>query len=147
MGNYLTSDNFRERLSEADLIQLTDDDGVGELNDAVLAGVIATAEADVDSYLSTRYLTPVDVSTSAGVAAMLKSRALDLAVYGLYLRRGNLPEQVATVRDNCIAWLRDVSAGRVALGLPMPAESSSSPTSGRVAYGGSDRKANRLTGL
>ncbi|MCS6869528.1 DUF1320 domain-containing protein, partial [Thermus sp.] len=72
---------------------------------------------EVESYLAQRYALPLPSLPEA-----LKARALDIAVYRLFLRRGIRPgtadEAVLSRYRDAVAWLRDVALGKAALPLP-----------------------------
>lgn len=93
--------DFIERHSLRELEQLEHDrTGAFEL-------AIVSATALVNSYLSARYAVPV-----SGVP-VLKQISLDIARFILY--DDSAPEVVETRRDNAVAWLRDIAAGKVML--------------------------------
>lgn len=108
--NYATQQDMIDRYGLNELVQLTDHAGANTVNAAVLELALGDAQATVDGYLRTAYQLPLSV-----VPAELVRVACDLARY--YLFGDAAPERVKTRRDEAMAWLRDVSAGRVALGI------------------------------
>jgi len=110
---YIAQDDLvPARLSEKELIELTDDDGAGEVNADVVTAAIDRAGATLDSYAGTIYALPLVVSEQ------IKGLALDLAVYYLFARRRRVPEELQTIYDRAISFLRDVSTGKVSLDQP-----------------------------
>ncbi len=106
-------------VTQAQLVQLTDDANTKQVDAGTVSGVLDEASAVVDSYCRTRYITPLQPSTDATRITR------DIAVYLLYSRR---PQKMSdTVRqryDDAIALLKDVSVGRASLdqpaGVPTP---------------------------
>ena len=56
--SYATRQDMVNTIGERELIALTDREQTGAINDSVLAVALATAEAEVDSYLAGRYPLP-----------------------------------------------------------------------------------------
>jgi phage gp36-like protein len=112
---YVTDADIQARLGNAAYVQLTDDAGSGSADAAKVAEARLGAEAEVDSYLATRYRVPVDVSGEANLQALLKSVVLDLVTYRLHGRRPPIPEDLVRRRSEAIEWLTRVAAGLVQL--------------------------------
>lgn len=119
MGNYITETDLE--IPDATLIELTDDEGAGEVNTDVVNRVITDAEAEFDGYVGRRYTVPL---TSGLPVAARCCRVI--AKYYLYQRRDVLPDNLKTEYDNVIRFLRDVAKGIVSMGAdPAPAKESS----------------------
>ena len=73
------------------------------------------SEGLVNSYLGKLYTVPVDLAAHPDVDATLTAFVIAITVYQLYLRRPPIPDDITTARDNAIAWLKDVAAGKVVL--------------------------------
>jgi phage gp36-like protein len=117
---YCTCDDLETRLGLEDLNALADHDGDGLADDSVVGQAIASAQAVIDSYLATRFSVPV-----SPVPQALATRAVNLAVYFLKLGRDSVTDDARAQYEDDVAWLREVVAGRVSLGIaPGPAESS-----------------------
>ena len=130
MGNYATIAELKARFEDdAAVAHLTMDDATGTPDTDVLDETLNAAEGDVDSYLGIRYLIPVDVTGSTTLADSLKARALDIAVYHLIARRGQVPEAKTKAFDDAIVWLKSLAAGEVVLpsAETLPATSSREP--------------------
>ena len=112
---YVTNADIQTRLGNATYVQLSDDNGDGAADTAVVDEARIAAEGDVDSYLAVRHAVPVDVTVHPELAGLLKSAALDLAEYRLRLRRPPLPEDARRRRDQTIDWLRHIADGTVVL--------------------------------
>lgn len=128
---YTTKAGILKQLSEAELIQLTDDAGAGSVDDDIVDESIDDADDEIDGYLGGRYTVPL----SAPVPGMISKISVDIAIYNLYARRADsIPEIRKERYENAIAFLKKVAEGRISLG-------SDDPSSGLddVAYESADR--------
>jgi len=129
---YCTYSDLEMRLTAADLAALADHDGDGAADSDVVERAVADAGALIDSYLSVKFSVPV-----SPVPDVLRTCAVNLAVYFLRLGRDSVTEDVRAQCQADINWLRDVAAGSATLGIePSPQESSGAPG---VRYEGQER--------
>lgn len=130
---YSIKDDILKALSLDNIIGLTDDDGLGVVDDNVVSQMIADADAVIDTYLEGHYDLPLNP-----VPAMIKRLSVALAIYNLYARRPQMeiPESVKTSRQDGIRFLAQVSAKKVSLGAGQPATTTSG---GVVLVTGNDR--------
>ena len=112
---YITNDDIKTRLGTTTYLQLTDDDGNGSAAAGVVDEARLGAEGELDSYMATRYTVPLDLSGEPALAAVIKSFALDLAVYRLHSRRTPIPSDISKRRDEATTWLNRVALGYVQL--------------------------------
>lgn len=112
--SYCVQADILEQISEDIVIQLTDDDGIGEIDTSVVTRAIADADAEIDGYCG-KYDLPF-----SPVPVMIRKISVDLAICNLYARRKGVPEDRQKRYDNGIRFLRDVSAGKVTLGADAP---------------------------
>jgi phage gp36-like protein len=115
---YATQDDLTPlRMTQDELIQLTDDTNSGEVDSDVVSGVLEEASGRVDSYCRDRYKTPLQQSDT------VKGLTLDIAVYLLFSRRRNakLHETIRQRYEDAIAWLKDISQGKAQLDQPQSA--------------------------
>jgi phage gp36-like protein len=124
MAYCTASDLTNSGLSSATLIQLTDDNGDGVADAAVIAEAIAQADAEIDGYLGGRYAIPV-----APVPALLRNLSVAVSAWKLYSHRGLNDERRRQDYDDAIATCRRLAKGEMVL----PAA-----TSGEVATDGAD---------
>jgi phage gp36-like protein len=96
-----------------DLIELTDDNNAGVVDQTVIDKAIAAAGELIDGYLRGRYTLPL-----VPLPGLMKTLALDLVVYRLYTRRVRLtpPEAVADRYKNSIKILDQIATGKISLG-------------------------------
>lgn len=116
---YCTLDDIKKLLPEEIVIQLTDDEGQGEVNPGRVDEAISQADAEIDSYCAVRYRVPFDP-----VPDLVKKCSVDLAIYNLYSRRAEEIPQTRTDRyRNAIRQLEGISKGTVSLGVDPPPQS------------------------
>jgi len=117
--SYSTQTDLLNRISEDDLIGLTDKTDAGEIDTTIVTRAIADADAEIDGYCGSRYTLPF-----SPVPVMIRKLSVDIAMYNLYGLNPTLeiPEEIQARYDNAVRFLRDVSSGRVSLGVDAPAE-------------------------
>jgi phage gp36-like protein len=108
--SYAVAQDMIDRFGQEELVELTDRANTGAIDMTVLARALADADAEINSYLSSRYALPL-----ASVPAELVPKACDLARYFLYDTRVN--ERVKDRHDDVIKWLQALAKGLVSLGL------------------------------
>jgi len=122
---YCSLDDIKKLLPEDILEQLTDDEGLGTINQARVDEAIAGADAEIDGYLGGRYSVPLSAATE-----IVKKLSVDIAIYNLYSRAvasGTIPELRSERYRNAIKQLEGVSKGMISIGVDeKPASSASS---------------------
>lgn len=122
---YITADDLLDELGENTLVQLTDDEGTGEINETRVLKAIDYASGMFDSYARSRYSLPVSATP------LVKALNLDLAIFHLYKSRSDLPEGVYMVKknahDEAIKTLKDIGCGKAALDVAAIDETPSNP--------------------
>jgi len=113
--SYITNQNMQDRVGLATLLQLTDDDGDGQADTAVLDEVRNAAEGEVNSYFARRYETPIDLAIHTGLVGLLTSVTLDLAEHRLRLRRPPVAKDVSERLRHALTWLSRVADGTLEL--------------------------------
>lgn len=124
---YITKEDLLEELGEDILVQLTDNEETGEINDSRIEKSIEYARGVFDAYARTRYSLPVPVTP------MVKAVCLDLAIFHLYKSRTSIAEGVYEIRknanDEAIKLLTNISNGKAALDVPAITETKETPAS------------------
>lgn len=109
---YTSIEKIIAQISEATLIQLTDDNGQEIVNTTHVDDAITNANAVIDGYCSGRYIVPFNP-----VPDIIAKCALDMAIYNLYARR---VESMPDVRDKnnsaAAKLLTAISNGTITLG-------------------------------
>lgn len=130
MANYLTESYLLTVFPEQDLIDLTDSEGVGEINQAVLASAIAAAEGEFHGYVGRRYQTPLSIDDDAEMAETVRGVLVSLLTYKLWQppRKPQVPQSVRDAYRDAVDWLKGVAKGEISLGAASgPAASSGAP--------------------
>ena len=103
--------------TEAELIQLTDTDGQGAIDEAAVAGAAETAAIEIDPYLASKTAVPL-----AAVPAPVVRLAGVLTRYYLYVHAPT--EHVQRQYDAAIRTLERIASGQILIGADVPAPSS-----------------------
>lgn len=107
---YATAQDMVEQFGEREVIALSDREGVGVSDDAIIDRALADADAEIDSYLAGRYTLPL-----AGAYPTLKRHACNMARY--YLSGSDVTE-VEAVRaryKDAIRFLESIRDGKTRL--------------------------------
>lgn len=119
--SYCTKDDLLKKISENQLVELTDDEGTGLIIDAVITKNISEADGEIDSYCKKKYNLPFNP-----VPEMINKLSVDITIYNLYSRRQDLNNEVVTKRyDDAIKFLKDVARGLVEISADPPPASDS----------------------
>ncbi len=103
---YCTEDDLLQMIPPGELAELTAESG--EVPDHTVTGeAIAKAGGEIDAYLGVRYALPL-----AANPPLLKSLAVDLAIYHLYSRRSVAPQVRRQKYEATVAFLKQVAAGQ-----------------------------------
>ena len=107
--SYSSLDDLKRRISEAELIQLTDDQGLGQIDQTLVSGAIAESDGLVDSFV--RAQTAVPLSDPPEVIRLISA---DLTLYRLYTRRGlSVNEEVVSLKDKAFSMLEKIAKGEL----------------------------------
>ena len=113
---YCTEADLLNQLTQAELVQLTDDTGAGTVDSDKVDAAIAAASATIDAYAGGRYTLPVQPSEK------LKQLCIDLSIYELEKRRRRVREATLAARDAALSFLRDLARGQAVLDQPAGAQ-------------------------
>lgn len=124
---YATNADLLQRVTPAELVQLTCDDDTKTLDQTKVDAAIAEASGKVEGYCRARYVTPLQ--TSQEVTAIVR----DIAIYLLFSRRPQkMRDTVRQLYEDAISLLKDVSTGKASLDQPVGAAIPQSSTGGPV---------------
>lgn len=104
---YATLADMQARFRPEQLIQLSDWDGTGALDQARVEQAIATAGTIIDGYVSAKY----GDRSALAVPPLLTKIACDIAFFELH--RATPPESVEKKNKAAVDMLRDIAAGKV----------------------------------
>jgi len=111
---YCTLNDLKEKVPEATLIDLTDDENTGAVVTSRIDRAIADADAEIDGYCAGRYSVPLNP-----VPAIILKFSVDIAIYNL-MQRKESTESWDTAYKNAIRFLKDVAKGSASLGVHPP---------------------------
>ena len=128
---YATVADFVLRVGELQTIQLTDRDGVGEINEQVLELGLSDSSSQMDGYLSARYALPLPA-----VPQNLVRLCCDLTRYRLASMSGvDITDEIIERYKLSLKELEQLAKGAISLGLPeLNADSEDSEFSGAVFF-------------
>lgn len=118
---YCTVQDMIDRFGEGHMIELTDRVNLGIIDDGVMDRALTDAQSEIDGYLAARYPLPL-----ASVTPVLVRVAADIARY--YLHDQAATDLVVERYNAAVALLRNISSGKVTLGLPEAATPTTSNT-------------------
>lgn len=130
---YCTLTDLVSRYGEGEIMALVDRDRDGVADAALVDGVLADVDAEIDTYLAGRYALPLSETPR-----VLVRIACELARERLMMANGarldsDAPERRAA--EGSRATLRDIARGTLTIGTPVPAPGGGSvqmETGGRV---------------
>jgi len=138
--SYCTKQDLIDRFGENELVDLTDRDNLGVINNTVLDQAINDASAEMDGYLGGRYQLPL-----ATVPPVLKALCCNVARYKLYDEQAS--ELVTKRYDGAIKFLFSVSKGEISLGVDSGGSKAVSTDLASIESGGSVFARNKSTGF
>lgn len=103
---YCTLQDLIDEFTEAELIQLTDEAGLGVVDTAAINKAIARADLDINRYLAGRNELPLAGNTVVDLAC-------DITRYYLYVNQ--VPSHVEKRYDNAIKKLKEMAARMMAV--------------------------------
>lgn len=109
---YASLEDLKKRVPEEVLVQLTDDNGLGVVDEAMVLGIAADVDELIDGKLRGVYELPL-----TSVPGIIKAIALDLLTYELYSRRLTVPESVKDRFANQMKVLDQIHSGAIKLGI------------------------------
>jgi len=111
---YSTDQDLFDAIGEETVRLLTDDDGSGTVDTAVVGSVRSDAQEIIKAYLRDRYTLPLSATPP-----LLTQLEVALTAERLYRRRPNddTPESVEKASDEAMDVLRAISEGRMTLGI------------------------------
>jgi phage gp36-like protein len=129
---YCAKADILDLLEEQLLVQLTDDESTGLVNDARVAKAIDDACGEIDGYLGSRYPLPL-----VTVPSIIRKCAVDVAIYNLFSRTVGAPEERRNRYKDAVAILVKVSSGLIGLGAGDPDGTPKPSEAPRMAGAGS----------
>jgi len=119
---YCTLDDIKGSMTEDRLIELTDEDDLGVIDQTKIDKAIKSADSLINSYCGTKYSVPF-----ATAPDVVNTWSIDIAIYYLYKNSDcdELPEKIKDAYKDAIKQLDGVSKGTISLGEdPAPSAAS-----------------------
>lgn len=114
MAIYATKQDLEDRDGSM-LYNFALDRSTDTLNDVWIDEALATADDEINGYLSRRYVLPLP-----SVPDLLKRQAIVIGFYWLGDRDNQVTKLLQERYDRAIAKVKEIAAGKVDLGLPTP---------------------------
>ncbi len=109
---FATKNDMVSRFGAKEVIQLTDREYSGAIDDAVLQRGLTSADAEISGYLAGRYALPFSV-----VPQMLIDYACDIARYRLTGTEVTCTQGIESRYDQAVKYLTLVGQGKISLGI------------------------------
>ncbi|HBF35409.1 TPA: DUF1320 domain-containing protein [Candidatus Sumerlaeota bacterium] len=108
---YCTQLDVERRIDPVHLAELADDNSDGVTDAAIIEAAITDADATIDTYLSSRYQTPLN-----NPPALVRKLSIDLAIAALFNRRREAASPTQESRAKlALELLTEISRGEVLL--------------------------------
>lgn len=114
MAIYATKQDLEDRDGSM-LYNFALDRSTDTLNDVWIDEALATADDEINGYLSRRFVLPLPI-----VPDLLKRNAIVIAFYWLADRDNQATDLLRERYDRAIAKIKEIAAGKIDLGLPTP---------------------------
>jgi phage gp36-like protein len=114
MAIYATKQDLEDRDGSM-LYNFALDRSTDTLNDVWIDEALATADDEINGYLSRRFVLPLPT-----VPDLLKRQAIVIGFYWLGDRDNQVTKLLQERYDRAIAKVKEIAAGKVDLGLPTP---------------------------
>lgn len=114
MAIYATKQDLEDRDGSM-LYNFALDRSTDTLNDVWIDEALATADDEINGYLSRRFVLPLPT-----VPDLLKRNAIVIAFYWLADRDNMASDLLRERYDRAIAKIKEIAAGKIDLGLPTP---------------------------
>lgn len=109
---FATKDDMVRRFGQREVIQLTDREFTGAIDDQVLQSALDAADAEVCGYLASRYQLPL-----VATPRLLVDYACDIARYRLTGTEVQSTPDIETRYNHAVRYLGKVAVGDIGLGI------------------------------
>jgi len=110
---YCSLEDLKKALPEASLIQLTDDESLGAVNEERVSEAISKADGEIDGYIGGRYSVPLST-----VPDVIRRCSVSIAVYLLYTRTmEDVPDTRRGDYKDALRILERIQDGKMTLNL------------------------------
>lgn len=124
---YTDFETLKLAIPEQTLVELTDDESAGAVDQAKIAGCIEAADSEIDGYIPEGIELPLDP-----VPRLITRLSTVIAIYNVYARYAEtIPETRQSQYDNAVKMLGLILTGKVKLRNEEPAAAADSPAGNR----------------
>ncbi|AHE72555.1 hypothetical protein M942_04500 [Enterobacter ludwigii] len=109
---YATRDDMINRFGRKEVVDLTDVEWTGDIDERVLTYALSTATDEINGYIAGRYALPLP-----HVPAVLSGYACDIARYRMTGDKRQCTDEIRDRYKDAIRYLEGVASGRVTLGV------------------------------
>ncbi len=109
---YCTTDDLIKACNEQDIIDLTDDDNLGLINENIVNSAIASATDEINGYLGTFMQLPL----SEPIPGIIKNIAVSITLHNLYARKSIEVETIEKKYDKAVKLLEMLACGKIKIG-------------------------------
>ncbi len=109
---YATVASMIARFGEDEVIDATDRNKVGAVDETVGTQALTDASAVIDGYLASRYTLPLSM-----IPPLLEPLCCDIARYKLCTGLIRATDEMRARYEDALAWLEKVASGRIGLGV------------------------------
>lgn len=111
---YASADDIAEMYGEQLLLRIADPDDTGNFDVGIVNANLEQADDVIDAYLSSRYTLPLN-----SVPGILKTCAIDIAVYKMAHNRLPRTDEMRVRYEDALRMLELIAKGTIGLGLPL----------------------------
>lgn len=113
--SYCTLSDLKAAISEAKLVQFTDDENLGSINVARITQAIASADTLIESYLRGKHQVPLTTALDR-----MRQLSIDFTIFFLYKRRRefDMPQSVDDDYMRNVSYLKSIAKGEILLDTP-----------------------------
>lgn len=115
---YCTREDIKNKITEDNLIRLTDEFGAGIPDYDKVDNAITEAAAEVDSYCAKRHTVPFQPPVPSMIIKVCK----DIAVYNVWSLKNAVPDDSDDRYKKAVSYLEKIANGTVELGGDSPEE-------------------------
>lgn len=135
---YSTTQDIKDRINEATLIQLTDTSSSGVVDESLVQTAIADADSVINSMISPVYQVPL-----ASVPRVMKEHSAIIAIFKLHLFRSVDPGVWKDAYLRALEFLQSIASGKAKLEGATSEPPSADDISDNVGFESSERKFSR----
>lgn len=133
--SYTDYDRMKKAIPEQTLIELTDDPGLGVVDQEKIDGCIEAADSEIDGYIPEEFPLPL-----VPVPRVITRISTVISIYNCFARyAGKIPETWATQYDNVVKLLEKIQTKKINLRQEEQGETTTPPPAERFKMSAPER--------